>query len=274
MRGRQQMRDTLLPGDPADEGDDGTAEVHAQIGQHRLARHRLGRIPDLGVDSVAHDVDSAGIDGRVHPQHVGTHPRADGDHRFGRVHRGLLDPRRDPVAAAELLGLPRPQRLQRMRGQHMRYAVQQRREMPGHPGVPGVAVHDGGLRGGAGHHQVRRQGRQRRVRAAQLGVGLIGERPRPRRAHAVHVDLAQTAQLRDELGHVYPGPAVDLRRILPSHHRHAHTRHRSSRRRTPQVPTPRRHVNLVSSTKIKFFGGQSLSVGIHPRDLAGVRHGR
>ena len=77
-------------------------------------------------------------------------------------------------------------------------------------------------------------------------VGLVRERARPRRAHAVHVDLAQLAQLRDELGDVYPGAAVDLRRIFPSHHRHSHTRHRSSRYRTcaPATVLPQ-HPNLL-----------------------------
>ena len=85
-----------------------------------------------------------------------------------------------------------------------------------------------GFGGGIGHHQIGRQRRQRRVRAPQLRVGLVGERARTRRAHAVHVHLAKLAQLRDELGHVHPRAAVNLRRILPSHHRHPHTRHGSS----------------------------------------------
>ena len=47
-------------------------------------------------------------------------------------------------------------------------------------------------------------------------------------AAELHIDaIVPGAQLRDELGHVHPRAAVDLRRILPSHHRHPHTRHGS-----------------------------------------------
>ena len=60
------------------------------------------------------------------------------------------------------------------------------------------------------------------------GSGWCDERPVARRAHAVHVDLAQVAQLRDELGDVYACTAVDLGRILPRHHRHPHVYDRSS----------------------------------------------
>ena len=87
-----------------------------------------------------------GIQRRVGAQHVVAHAGADRDHRVGGLDRGRLHPRRHPVAAAELLGLPRPHRLERMRGQHVRDAVQQRGQVPGQPGVPGVRVHDGGLR--------------------------------------------------------------------------------------------------------------------------------
>ena len=62
MRRGDQMRDALLPGDPADERHDRAAEVDAEVGQHRLARLRLGRIPDVGVDAVAHHVHPVGIE--------------------------------------------------------------------------------------------------------------------------------------------------------------------------------------------------------------------
>ena len=72
------------------------------------------------------------------------------------------------------------------------------------------------------HVEVRRQRRQRRVGALESRIGLRHDHPRTRGSHAMHVDLAQMPQLRDKLGDVNPGPAVDLGWILPSHHRHPH----------------------------------------------------
>ncbi len=95
-------------------------------------------------------------------------------------------------------------------------------------------MHDGRAFGGVGHHQIRRQRRQRRVGALERRVGLVDERTVARGAHAVHVDVAQVAQLRDEFGDVYAGTAVHLGRILPRHHRHPHVYDRSVRRRAPQ----------------------------------------
>jgi hypothetical protein len=42
------VRDALLPGDPADEGHDRLGRVD-RVGEHRLTRLQLGRVPDLGV---------------------------------------------------------------------------------------------------------------------------------------------------------------------------------------------------------------------------------
>ena len=217
----------------------GRPRSDAEVGKHGLPREgsqRLGRVPHLGVDPVAHDMHPAGIQRRIDPQHVIAHTRADGDNGVRGRHRSLFYPRRDPIAATELFCLPRPQRLQRVRGQHMRDVVEQCGQLPRQSGVPGVGVDHAGLGGGIGHHQIGRQRRKRRVRAAQLRVGLVGERVRPGGAHAMHVNLAQFAQLRDELGYVHPRAAVHLRRILPSHHRHPHTRHGSSRFRIAPSP--------------------------------------
>ena len=153
---------------------------------------------------------------------VVAHAGADGDHRVGGLDGGALHPRRDAVAAAELLGLPRPHRLERMRGQHVGDAVQQRGEMAGHAGVPGVRVHDGGPGRGVGHDEVGGQRRQAGLAPAQRGIGLCDERPVARRAHAVHVHLAQLPQLSNQFGDVYTRTAVDLGWIFPGHHRHPH----------------------------------------------------
>ena len=109
-----------------------------------------------------------------------------------RLVRGPLDPRRDPVAAAELLGLPRPQRLQRVRG-HARAGRRSSSaaRCPAMFGVPGVGVHDVGAATRVGHHQVRRQRRSAGLAPVRRRVGLRRTRRRPRRADAVHVDVAR-----------------------------------------------------------------------------------
>ena len=133
--------------------------------------------------------------------------------------------------AGKLSGLPRPHRLQRVRGQDMRHPVEQGREMAGHPGVPGMGMHDIGTADRVGHHQIGRQRRQCGVGAGEGGGGLMHVHVCDTRAlgsHAVHVHVAQTAQLRHEFGHVYAGTAVHLRGVLPRHHRHPHSHDRSS----------------------------------------------
>ena len=70
------------------------------------------------------------------------------------VQRSLLGPGGDAVAAAELLGLPRPVRLERVRRHDVRHVVQQGAEMAGQIGVPGVGVQDVAALEGRGHPQV------------------------------------------------------------------------------------------------------------------------
>ena len=94
--------------------------------------------------------------------------------------------------------------------------------------------------GGVGHHQIGRKCGQRRVGALERRVGLVDECPVARSAHAVHVDLAQIAQLRDEFGDVDACAAVHLGRIFTRHHRHPHAYDRSVRRRAPQPCEERR----------------------------------
>ncbi len=77
--------------------------------------------------------------------------------------------------------------------------------------------------GRVGHPQLGREHLQRGVGAGEFRVGRVDDvRPSRGGAHAVHVDVAQVAQVSDEFGDVYTGAAVDLGRILPGHHRHAH----------------------------------------------------
>ena len=71
------------------------------------------------------------------------------DHGVGRLERRLLGQARDRVAAAELLGLPRPQRLEAVDRGHVRDAVHELGEVPAEVRVPGVAVDDLGVRASA-----------------------------------------------------------------------------------------------------------------------------
>ena len=104
----------------------------------------LDGMPRLDVDAVVDHAHLGGVERRVAAQDVGAHALAHRDDRRRALVRGLLDPARHRVPAAELLGLPRPQRLEAVRGDDVRDAVQQRREVPGEVRVPGVAVHDVG----------------------------------------------------------------------------------------------------------------------------------
>ena len=83
-----------------------------------------------------------GIERRVAAQDVRTHTAAHSDHRGGGLVRRLLDPAGDGIPAAELLRLPGAQRLQAVRRDDVRDAVQQRRRVAREIGVPGVGVHD------------------------------------------------------------------------------------------------------------------------------------
>ena len=162
----------FLAGDPADEGHHrpwpGRPRVRESTDSLGLG---WGRVPDVGVDAVLDHVHPGRVQRRVRRQHVVAHAGTHRDHRIGGLHGGALHPQRHLVAAAELFGLPRPQRFQRMRRQHVRDAVQQRGEMPGHAGVPGVRMHHRRIGGGIGHPKVRRQRRQR-------GVGVLAARGR------------------------------------------------------------------------------------------------
>ena len=239
----QEQRQPLLPGDPADEDHRGPVRVDAELA------HPVGvgaRRPVVGVDAVVHDVDAAGVDGRVAAQHVVAHRRRHRDHRRGRFVRRPLHPGGDRVPAAELLGLPRPQRLQRVRADHVRHAVQQRGEVAGEVGVPGVGVDQ--VRAGAavGDREVDAEGAQRRVGVGELGeVGVgRGQRLLTRRAERVHpgLEVGQPAQRTDQLGHVHPRAAVDLRGVLLAQDVDAHGANLLRRRsgaRARSIPEPR-----------------------------------
>ena len=105
------MRHALLAGDAPDEHDGRPCPVDAEA----LDDVRLddGTV-EVGVDAVVDDVDVGGVERRVAGQDVAARGVADGDHGVGSLVGGALGPRREPVAAAELLLLPRPLRLERV----------------------------------------------------------------------------------------------------------------------------------------------------------------
>ena len=110
-----------------------------------------------GVDAVVDDVDPVGRHLEVR-EHVVARPLAHGDHRVRRLERGPLDPARQVVAAAELLALPRPQRLERVDGHHQRHRVRPLHQQARQVAVPGVAVDEVRVGRVGGHGQVAGEG--------------------------------------------------------------------------------------------------------------------
>src|SRR5690606_18367892 len=114
-----------------------------------------------GVDAVVDDVHPVRVEGRVAAEDVVAHGAGDRDHRVGGLDGGALGPAGQRVAAAELFGLPGAQGFQRVRGHHVRDAVEELGEVAGEIGVPGVRVDQLAALQGGGHGQVDGEGAQR-----------------------------------------------------------------------------------------------------------------
>ena len=209
--GPYQVDEALLPGDPADEDHRGSVELHAELGTTSVATIG-GEL--VGVDAVLDHVHLRRIEVRVGLQDVALHAGADRDHRVRALERHPLRPGRQPVATAELLGLPRTVRLQRVRGDHVRDVLQQAGEVTGQVGVPGVGVHEVHRRRRRRHGQIGAEDPQGGVRARRVVLQVRGSSVAGL-AHALHVDVDQRRELGDELGHVHARPAVDRGRVLP-----------------------------------------------------------
>ncbi len=96
----------------------------------------------LGVDAVVDHRDALGVDRRIAAQQVAAHLGGHRDDRVGALEAGALGEARDGVAAAELLRLPGPHRLEAVDGRDVRNAVRERGEVTAEVRVPGVAVDD------------------------------------------------------------------------------------------------------------------------------------
>ena len=130
-------------------------------GRGRRRRLRRG-CHRLDVDAVVDHPDLGRVHLRVAAQDVLAHALRHGDDRRRRLVGGLLHPGGEGVAAAELLGLPGPQRLQAVGAEHVRDAVQQRGQVSGHVGVPGVRMRPGPRRRCPGRSAGPRRGSARR----------------------------------------------------------------------------------------------------------------
>ena len=165
-------------------------------------------------------------------QHVGLGLVGDGDDGAGLLDRGALHPGAQVVGAAELLNLPRAQRLERVDGQHAGHAPELGGEDAGHVRIPGVAVHQVGVEPVLGHAQAALE------RVHRAGKALVGALPRlgPFRIEArgrvagdrrivaerAHLDVDPLGQRAAEIFHVHPGPAVDVGRVFLGEQRDLH----------------------------------------------------
>ena len=159
------------------------------------------------------------VDLGVAVKDVGAHAVGHRDHRVRGLERLAFHERRHPVAAGELLGLPRPARFERVGGHDVRNAVHELSDAAAEVRVPGMAVHQPG----PGHRRrdldVRGEQGEGRIdmwvdaEESRIGLG-VGRGTRPRIAETVHVDVDLVGELgvgqrSHELGHVHAGAAVD-----------------------------------------------------------------
>ena len=137
----QGVLDALLPGHAADEDHRRPVGVDAEAGERVGAGVGLVLV---GVDSVGDHDHPGRVDRGVRLQDVGPHAGGHGDDRVGGLDGRPLAPRRQVVAGAQLLRLPRPAGLQAVGGHHVGDPVEDLGQVPAQVGVPGVGVDDVG----------------------------------------------------------------------------------------------------------------------------------
>ena len=154
----------------------------------------------------------------------------DGDDRVGRLERRALGEARERIAAAELLALPRPHRLEAVHGRDVRNAVHELREVAAEVCVPGVAVHQIRPFGAGRHRQVDREGLQGRrvgpLAAERLPRAIRGDGGHrvggPFGTPAMHGDVDPSRELARHVLGVHAGPAVHVRRVFAGEQRDFH----------------------------------------------------
>ncbi len=166
---------------------------------------------------------------------VGAHLLRHRDHPLRALHRQALGPRRHGVAGAELIRLPRTQRLEAVERDHERQVVDGLHQHPAQAHVPGVGVHDVRRDRVAGHREPHRQRLERRRVG---GIGPAGQTlPGGVAAHAqgglghrlvaeaADLDRGASGQRAAQMVHHDPRASVDVRRVLPAQQQNPHRRH-------------------------------------------------
>ena len=144
---------------------------------------------------------------------------------------GLLHVGGHAVAAAELLGLPRAQGLERVRRNNVRDVAEKRRNMSSKVRVPGVGMNQVRTLARGGDLEVNTERTQGGVRSGELRqisvpgharVGSIGARfaRTVKRLDAQVIDEA--AQDLGQFKHVDTGSSVDVRRVFTGKEINAH----------------------------------------------------
>ena len=106
----------------------------------------------LGVHPVAHDVNRVRVQLGIGTQDVLAHAVRHGDDRVGSLIGAALGPRRQPVPATQLLGLPRTERFEGVGAHHVGHVTVDSGEHTGQVGVPRVGVHEIDVLVDGSHH--------------------------------------------------------------------------------------------------------------------------
>src|SRR3989442_683257 len=210
----------------------------------------LGAPKALGVDPVVDDDPLLGVHAEVGGDAL-PHLPGDRDHAVGGLDRRLLDPARQEIARAELVGLPGPERLHAVERDDQRDPVERSDPEPRHVGVPGVGVGDVGVHGIARHRERDRKRLERRGEAGPVGTraqasprcvaadrdAVLARVGRPL-AEAADLHRHAPAQGARQLVHDDARAAVDVRGVLAREDERLHaSRIRSGRVAGSALPT-------------------------------------
>ena len=132
MQRLQQVRQTLLSGDAADEQERGLIAVDVVAFEHLPAWIVVSRSFELAhSDAVVYHDHLVRVKVRIGGEDILTHARGYGDHAVGMLVGVFLSPGAQIVAAAQLLTLPWAERFEGMRGDDQRRSVQHLGEVTG-----------------------------------------------------------------------------------------------------------------------------------------------